>query len=140
ESFPDMISPKSKKLFSKYGVFNGRELDSRFEIFVEGYRKTINIESQLTLQMARRMILPAALRYQGEVAQSISNLKATGITVPKVETAHLNTLIDAIEQLQTSADQLADAIDEHPEGDSLAHAKHARDVIIPAMNAARAAG
>jgi glutamine synthetase len=42
--------------------------------------------------------------------------------------------------LQTSADQLAEAIDEHSEGDSLAHAKHARDVIIPAMNAVRAAG
>jgi glutamine synthetase len=140
ESFPDIISPKSKKLFAKYGVFNGRELDARYEIYVEGYRKTINIESQLTLQMARRMILPAALRYQGEIAQSIANLKTTGITVPKVETAHLNTVIEAIEQLQTSADQLADAIDEHPEGDSLAHAKHARDVIIPAMNAVRAAG
>ncbi len=140
ESFPDMISAKAKKLFAKYGVFNGRELDSRYEIYVEGYRKTINIESQLTLQMARRMILPAALRYQGEIAQAISNLKSTGITVPKVETAHLNTVIEAIEQLQTSADQLAEVIDEHPEGDSLAHAKHARDVIIPAMNAVRAAG
>ena len=64
ESFPDMISPKSIKLFSKYGVFNERELHSRYEIYVESYRKTINIESQLTLQMASRMILPAALRYQ----------------------------------------------------------------------------
>ncbi len=140
ESFPDMISPKAKKLFSKYGVFNGRELDARYEIYVEGYRKTINIESQLTLQMATRMILPAALRYQADIAQSISSLKTTGITVPKVQTAHLNTIIEAIEQLQTSADQLAEAIDEHPEGDSLAHAKHSRDVIIPAMNAVRSAG
>ncbi len=140
ESFPDMVSPKAKKLFAKFGVFNGRELDSRYEIYVEGYRKTINIESQLTLQMAKRMILPAALRYQADIAQSISSLKATGITIPKVQTAHLNTIIEAIEQLQTSADQLAEVIDEHPEGDSLAHAKHARDVIIPAMNAVRAAG
>ncbi len=78
ESFPDMISPKSIKLFSKYGVFNERELHSRYEIFVEGYRKTINIESQLTLQMARRMILPAALRYQAEIAQSIAQLESNG--------------------------------------------------------------
>ena len=52
ESFPDIISPKSIKLFTKYAVFNERELHSRYEIFVEGYHKTINIESQLTLQMA----------------------------------------------------------------------------------------
>ena len=101
-----MISPKSIKLFAKYGVFNDRELHSRYEIFVEGYRKTINIESQLTLQMAKRMILPAALRYQAEIAQSIANLKATGATVPKVQTAHLNELVEAIDQLQTSTDQL----------------------------------
>jgi glutamine synthetase len=140
ESFPDMISPKAKKLFSTYGVFKDRELDSRYEIYVEAYRKTINIESQLTLQMARRMILPAALRYQAEIAQSIANLKSTGVTVPKVQTAHLNTLIEAIEQLQSTADQLAEVIEEHPEGDSIAHAKHARDAIIPAMNAVRSAG
>jgi glutamine synthetase len=140
ESFPDVISPKSVKLFTKYGVFNERELHSRYEIFVEGYRKTINIESQLTLQMAKRMILPAALRYQCEIAESLANLKASGITVPKVQTAHLNHIIEAIDQLQTSADQLAEAIDEHLEGDSLAHAKQARDVIIPAMNAVRTAG
>ena len=140
ESFPDLISAKTVKLFTKYAVFNERELHSRYEIFVEGYRKTVNIESQLTLQMATRMILPAALRYQAEIAQSIANLKATGVTVPKVQTAHLNNLIAMIEQLQTTADQLAEAIDEHPEGDSISHAKHSRDVIIPAMNAVRAAG
>ena len=83
ESLPDLISPKSVKLFAKYGVFNERELHSRFEIFVEGYRKTINIESQLTIQIAKRMILPAALRYQAEVAESIASLKATGRNRPQ---------------------------------------------------------
>ena len=61
ESLPDLLSPKAVKLFSKYGVFNERELHSRFEILLEGYRKTINIESQLTIHIAKRMILPAAL-------------------------------------------------------------------------------
>ena len=60
--------------------------------------------------------------------------------MPKAQTAHLNELVKAIDDLQTTTDQLDAAIDEHPEGDSLAHAKHARDVIIPAMNAVRAAG
>ena len=87
------------------------------------------------------MILPAALRYQAEVAQSIASLKATGATVPKVQTAHLNELVEAIDELQDERPTSSTRrIDEHPEGDSLAHAKHARDVIIPAMNAVRAAG
>jgi glutamine synthetase len=140
ESLPDMISPKSVKLFTKYGVLNERELHSRLEIFVENYRKTINIESQLTMQIAKRMILPAALRFQAEVAHSIAELKSTGATVPRAQAALLNELVEAIDQLLTSCDRLDAALETHAEGDSLAHAKYARDVIIPAMNAVRAAG
>jgi glutamine synthetase len=140
DSLPDLISPKSVKLFSKYGVFSERELHSRYEIFVEAYRKTINIESQLTIHIAKRMILPAALRYQSEVAHSIANLKATGATVPKIQSAHLSELVSLIDELQSSTDRLEAALEEHPDGDSLAHAKHARDVIIPAMNSVRVAG
>ena len=140
DSLPDLISPKSVKLFSKYGVFSERELHSRYEIFVEAYRKTINIESQLTIHIAKRMILPAALRYQSEVAHSIANLKASGATVPKIQSAHLSELVSLIDELQSSTDRLEAALEEHPDGDSLAHAKHARDVIIPAMNSVRVAG
>jgi len=140
ESLPDLLSPKSIKLFTKYGVLSERELHSRFEIFVEAYRKTINIESQLTIHIAKRMILPAALRYQAEVAGAIVSLKSTGATAPKAQSANLNELVQAIDELQTSTDQLTAALDEHPEGESLAHAKHARDVIVPAMNAVRVAG
>ncbi|MFI5455646.1 MAG: glutamine synthetase III [Isosphaerales bacterium] len=140
ESLPDLIAPKSIRLFTKYGVLTERELHSRFEIFVESYRKTINIESQLTIHIAKRMILPAALRYQAEVAGAIAGLKSTGATAPKAQTANLNDLVQAIDDLQGSIDRLDDVLDEHPEGDSLAHAKHARDVIVPAMNAVRTAG
>jgi len=140
DSLPDLVSPKAVALFSKYGVLSERELHSRYEIFLESYRKTINIESQLTIQIAQRMILPAALRHQSEVAGAIANLKATGVTVPKTQTAHLTELVGAIEELQSAADQLADAVDEPAKGDSLDHAKYSRDVVIPAMNAVRAAG
>ena len=140
ESLPDLLAPKSIKLFTKYGVLSERELHSRFEIFIEGYRKTINIESQLTIHIAKRMILPAAFQYQTQVAEAIASLKSTGATVPKAQTAILNELVKAIDDLQGSIDRLDDVLDEHPEGDSLSHAKHARDVIIPAMNAVRTAG
>ena len=140
DSLPDLISPKSLKLFMKYGIFNERELHSRYEIFLESYKKTINIESQLTSQIATRMILPAALRYQALVAQAVANLKATGAVVPRAQVALLTELVEAIDELQGATDQLSAVTEEHAEGDSLAHAKHSRDAIIPAMNAVRAAG
>ena len=83
DSLPDLISAKNANSSRKYGIFNERELHSRFEIFVEGYRKTINIESQLTIHIAKRMILPAAFRYQAEIAGAISSLKATERRCPR---------------------------------------------------------
>ncbi len=140
DSLPDLIKAKSIEMFGKYGVFTERELHSRYEILLEGYTKTLNIESQLTMSMARRMILPAALRYQAEVAQSVANLKAAGASVPKLQSELLGELTETIQELQSSIDKLAEASEAHAEGDTLAHARHSHDDIIPAMNAVRAAG
>ena len=140
DSLPDLISAKSIALFGKYAVLSERELHSRYEIHLENYVKTIAIESHLTLQIAHRQILPAALRYQGEVASSIGHLKAAGVTPPAGQVALLNDLSSTIEDLQAKIGILTKATDAHAEGDSLAHAKHSRDALIPAMTALRAVG
>ena len=140
DSLPDLISPKSIALFGKYGVFSEREVHSRFEILLENYKKTINIESQITLQMASRQILPAALRYQSQVAESIANLKAAGARVPDGQVSLLNELSQTIDELQTRTAALAKVADEHLDGDTLSHARHSHESVIPAMNAVRAAG
>jgi glutamine synthetase len=138
DSLPDLISEKSIKLFGKYGVFSERELHSRFEILLENYKKTINIESQLTGQIANRQILPAALRYQAQVADSISKLKAAGGKVPTSQTTLLEELSTSIELLQSTTAALIEATDEHVEGDTLSHAKYSHGTIIPKMSAVRA--
>ena len=46
DSIPDVISPKAVALFGKYGVLSERELHSRYEIYLENYKKTIAIESR----------------------------------------------------------------------------------------------
>jgi glutamine synthetase len=140
DSLSDLISPKSVALFGKYGVLSERELHSRFEILLENYKKTINIESQLTAQIASRQILPAALRYQAEVADGIAKLKAAGAKVPSSQTALLDELSATIEELQSRTAALVDALEDHLDGDTLAHAKYFRDTIVPAMSAVRVAG
>jgi glutamine synthetase len=137
DSLPDLISEKSVKLFGKYGVFSERELHSRFEILLENYIKTINIESQLTSQIASRQILPAALRYQAQVADSIGKLKAAGAKVPSSQTTLLEAIATDIENLQSAIASLEEASDAHAEGGTLAHAKHMRDAVVPAMGKVR---
>jgi glutamine synthetase len=139
DSLPDLISAESIALFGKYGVFTEREIHSRYEILLEGYKKTINIEAQLTAQIAKKQILPAALRYQTQLAASIAALKGAGVDVPASQIALLNDLTSTISDLQLKIDALTHVAEHHADGDSLAHAKYSRDVIIPAMNSTREA-
>ena len=62
------ITDESMELFSRYGVFNHREMHSRYDIALEQYILSIDVEAALTLEMATTVILPAAMRYQTELA------------------------------------------------------------------------
>ena len=105
---------------------------------VETYNKTVNVEGQLMVLMANRYILPAALEYQKQIAQSVSAVKAAG--AKSVEGKKLlDRLTKLVDQLKQRSDKLAKAL-EHENSDSVKHAKHFRDVVIPAMTALRETG
>jgi glutamine synthetase len=132
------IRPESIELFRRYNVFNERELQSRFNIQCEGYVKTISVEARLTAMMARTMILPAAIRWQTEIANAVTAGKNAGAEVgPQMEV--LKSLTTAIGAFQKASVDLDHAMAHHPAGDPLAHAKHARDAIVPAMSQVRTA-
>ncbi|HEX4589642.1 MAG TPA: glutamine synthetase III, partial [Gemmataceae bacterium] len=139
EALPVIVRKDSVELFSKYRVYSERELQSRFTILCEGYVKTVNVEARLTSLMAKTMILPGALRYQAEVAGAVSAAKAAGVETPS-QAGLLKTLAGAIGDLQTAVGKLDHALGHHAEGDPYAHARHARDSVIPAMTAVRSAG
>ncbi|MCA9039146.1 MAG: glutamine synthetase III, partial [Planctomycetaceae bacterium] len=67
-----------EELFTKYSVLTERELESRLETYLEQYCKTVHVEANLTLEIARTMIFPAVVRYQNELASTCSNLKFLG--------------------------------------------------------------
>ncbi|HVS71190.1 MAG TPA: glutamine synthetase III [Phycisphaerae bacterium] len=142
EAMPYFISKESVDLLGKYKVLNEREVHSRYEIFLEGYKKTINIEAQLTASIAKTMILPAAIRYQGEIAHSLAAAKAAGINVGNLgeQEQLLSDLSKTINDLQKKITALVHATEHIGNGDALAHGKHSRDAIIPAMKAVRELG
>ena len=78
DALPELITEESMELFSQYGVFNHREMHSRYEIALEQYILAIDVEAELTLEMATTIILPAAIRYQTELATNVASLKAAG--------------------------------------------------------------
>jgi len=79
EALKPILEKKAEKLFGKYGVFSKKELDSRYEVFLENYDTTIMIEGELALDMAKTMILPVAVTQQQMLADNIMQLKNVGV-------------------------------------------------------------
>src|SRR5262245_41979611 len=132
DSLPVIIRKDSVELFTKYKVYSERELQSRYAIFAEKYVKEVTIEANMMLHMAKTMILPAALRYQAEVATAVNSTKAAGVEAG-AQLEHLRELTDAISKFQASAASLDKALHHHANGDVFAHAKHMRDAVVTKM-------
>ena len=79
DAIPELVKPEAIEVFEKYGVFNARELHSREEVRYEMYALTVGVEAKLTLEIGSTVILPAAVRYQTELASNVATLKAAGI-------------------------------------------------------------
>ncbi len=142
DAMPALVTKQAVDLFSKYKVLTKKEVHSRFEIMLENYKKTINIEAQMTLLMAKTMILPAALKHQEMVARSISAAKAAGAPAAALseQDKHLAELSSTVSELQKRIGILTHAAEHHAPGDTLAHAKYALDAVIPSMQAVRHVG
>jgi glutamine synthetase len=139
DALPVILRKDTIDLFGKYRVYTERELQSRFAILCEHYVKTVTVEARLTSMMARTLILPAALRYQTEVAQAVTATKAAGVdNAPQVDL--LKTLTAAITDFQKATAALDHALGHHAEGDMLAHTRYSRDNVLPAMAAVRTLG
>jgi glutamine synthetase len=136
DAIPALVKPESIELFKKYAVFSERELVARHNIFCEHYTKTINIEANLMVQMGRTMILPAALRYMGEVANAVNAAKTAGVDVV-AQQGLLKELAANTATLQQALAALDSALAHHNGDDVFAHAKYMRDAVIPCMTTLR---
>jgi glutamine synthetase len=136
DALPELVSKESISAFEKYKVLNEREVRARYEIMVETYNKTVNVEGQLTVLMANRYVLPAALEYQKQVGQSVAAVKAGGGT--SVEGKKLLGKVTRLtDEFKKRTDKLEAALAHHTSGSSEKHAKHYRDAVVPAMSSLR---
>jgi glutamine synthetase len=138
DALPQLVTKEVVSLFTKYKILNERELHARYEILVETYNKTVNVEGQLMVLIANRYILPAAFEYQKQVGQTVAAVKAAGgKSVEGKKT--LDQVTGLTDELKRRSDKLASAL-EHEGSSAEKHAKHFRDVVVPAMEKLREAG
>jgi glutamine synthetase len=138
DALPELIKPDVVATFERYRVLNARELRARYEVAVETYVKTVNVEAQLMVLMANRYITPAAIRYQEEIASSVGATKHAGGSTREGKKL-LDRFSKLIDEFRVRTDALAAALVRPPHG-AEPHAKYMRDVIVPAMAALREAG
>jgi glutamine synthetase len=138
DALPQLVTKDAIKLLERFKILNEREVHARYEIFLENYNKTINVEGQLMVLIANRYILPAALEYQRQIGASVAAVKAGGATSVqgKKLLAQYSKLVD---RLKVQTDALAAAL-EHGDASAEKHAKYMRDKVLPAMNRLRETG
>jgi glutamine synthetase len=129
DALPALTTAKAKKVFSHFGVLSERELAARVEINWERYVKVSNIEANTALDIAKTMIVPAAVKYLGQLVAAGASKGVVQIT-DGIAT-RLDKLIDAIHALE-HAQHAA-----HEAGSVHAEAKAFKDQVIPAQAALR---
>jgi glutamine synthetase len=134
DALPSLEAKEVEQLFEKFNVLSKRELESRLEIYLEQYCKTVYTEARLTVEMAKTLIFPAAIRFQNELASTCVNLKLVGYDF---DTDTLDKVTFLVKALQDSIVILEKAIAEAGVGKIKEEARYCCDTIIPAMGQVR---
>ncbi|MGH7477577.1 MAG: glutamine synthetase III [Longimicrobiales bacterium] len=136
DAFGAFTVEKNIALFEKYGVLSRRELESREEVTVDQYFKTINIEGETTAHIASAMVLPASIRFLNDLLAAAERAADIGLE-PKGVRRTIEQLNGLIDELRTALDELIAQNAELGGDDVHSKAHHMRDHIIPAMAAVR---
>ena len=141
DALPHYVDDKNIALFERQKVYTRQEVQSRYEVKLENYVKVIDIEALSMIDMARRMILPASLRYARDVAQEMQlKLSVLPGLASQAETALLTALSEQNNELYAATEVLDQAVKAMPsEAFMLQKAEYTRDVVIAAMVRVRAA-
>jgi glutamine synthetase len=129
DALPWLLEPSTVDVFGKYEVLSERELESRYEVLLEQYVTTLNIEGETAASIARTMLLPAAIQWYATLDEADDN---PGVQRLKDELSGLlDEFVENVFALET-------ANRDHPEdSDLLGEAKYVQETVLPAMNDAR---
>ena len=127
---------KNKALFRRHRIYTAEEMESRLEISLDEYQKAIHIEAVTMIEMLRRQILPSALRFSASLASSVKMKEGIGVSA-RADKALCEEVSALSDELLQRVDELDGCVAASP-SDTEEAAFYAADIIIPAMEEARA--
>lgn len=138
DCLPAFIAEKNVDLFIRHKIYTKSEIFSRYEILLENYGKTLNIEAETLLDMVRRQFLPALLDYTNTLAASIGSKQAVASLSCKAEIGLLTRLSSYYDEIDEKTEKLkADILTAAGTEDTLEAAKYYHEVILSDMEAIR---
>ena len=140
DAMPAMLSEKNVKMLTSHKIFSPAELHSRYEILLENYSKTVNIEALTMVDMAKKEILPAVEKYTKSLADTLAAKKAAVAGLPcKYETAAVTKLSELSDSIADATDDLEAEIEKFQAIEDVTEAANdTRDVILGKMDSLRA--
>ncbi len=138
-ALPALIDPKNVALMEEFGVLTLTEMKSRHDVEMEHYVKILNIEARTMLEMARKQLLPAVVRYSTVLAESIQSKKSVCSALPcRAESKVLTQLSERADAMSDAIDALQKMLDDEVNYPTCGEkANYVCDNVIPAMEALR---
>ena len=134
DALPCYTDEKNIRLFETHKVLSASELRSRRDIGLDSYAKIIAIEANTMIMMARRQILPAVLRFTGEIAAASCSIRETGTDCASAPEL-VSELASNADQLSLDLRRLESVVHARPAGDDLlADARYMHDIVLPVMS------
>lgn len=138
DAYKCLLDPEIVGLYERNGILTEKELASRYEIFVDNYTKTINIEALAMRNIARKQILPAVIRSEGKMAAYLKDLRKIDANLGKAEEKIIRETDSLIVETEIRTTELERAIDKAKIiGDTVKKAECYRDCVLTAMNKLR---
>ncbi len=138
EAIGALLEPESVAMFGRQGVFTRVELESRATMRYEAYVKTLHIEANAMLELQRGLVLPAAMRWQSELARQAAALAAVGAS-DAVQRRALWEMTEQIEVLDAGIKHLEEFVDGADDSATPENAAAWRDQALAQMVRIRAA-
>ena len=140
DCMPKICDKKNVEMLTSHGIFTEAEIFSRCDIMLENYVKSVNIEAQTMVDMARKEIIPAVAKFAADTASAVAVKKSVSKAACKYETKlveELSVLIDAMDDATTKLEAAVAKL--RTISDIRKESEFVRDKMIPAMDKLRAA-
>lgn len=128
-------SSKNIELFNSLNVLNPRETMARYKIYLEHYINTINVEANCVLHISKTFIIPCAIRYQKDLAESINSVSSIfALDQNDPQITNLKKVVSLIGSLIKKSESLSDLIKSKDKNIEIKiQAEWFRDIIKPLL-------